>query len=61
MRAEEWKSFRDGMRDYTAPGAHIVYGDIDGNIGYQILARIPARDFKITLPRKGWTGEEEWC
>ncbi len=60
MRARDWKSFRDGMRDYVAPGAHIVYGDVHGDIGYQSLARIPTRDFRITLPRKGWTGEEEW-
>ncbi|MEO2033682.1 MAG: penicillin acylase family protein, partial [Planctomycetaceae bacterium] len=60
MRAKDWDSFRDGMRDYVAPGAHIVYGDVDGNIGYQSLAQIPTRDFKITLPRNGSSGKDEW-
>ncbi len=59
MRAQDWDTFRAAMSEYYGPGAHIVYGDISGDIGYQALVKIPARRYRRTLPRQGWTGEDE--
>ena len=42
MRARDWSSFRRAMSGYYGPGAHIVYADVQGDIGYQALAKTPS-------------------
>ena len=60
MRAVDWPSFRRAMQQYASPAPHIIYADSKNNIGYQTLVRTPARATVDRLPRKGWSGEEEW-
>ncbi len=60
MRARDWDSVRGAMSGYCGPGGHFVYGDVHGDIGYQGAVKIPARRYRRTLPRQGWTGEDEW-
>lgn len=60
--AKNWKGFREALRDWDSLSQNFVYGDIDGNIGYQSAARVPIRVKKHqgTVPVPGWTGEYEW-
>jgi penicillin amidase len=60
MRAHDWESFREGMKGYVAPAANLVFADASGNIGYQALVSTPKRRGYESLPKKGWTGEDEW-
>ena len=60
MRASDWGSFRDGVREVVGPALHLIYADIDGNTGYQVQTTTPIRRGNRDLPRQGWTGEEEW-
>lgn len=60
--AKNWEDFRTALKDWDSLSQNFVYGDIDGNIGYQSAARIPIRVKKHqgTVPVPGWTGEYEW-
>jgi penicillin amidase len=60
MRARDWASFQEGMRGYRAPGLHLIYADVDGNIGYWTMAAVPIRKRLPGLPHEGWTGQDEW-
>lgn len=42
-RAANWEQFRAAMRRYPGPGASIIYADVDGNIGYQSVGKLPLR------------------
>jgi penicillin amidase len=50
------------LRRWTGPVQNIVYADVDGNIGYTLIGRMPIRasghDGRVPVP--GWTGEFEW-
>src|SRR5690606_19956645 len=61
MRATDWESFKDGLSRYHSPGLHIVYADVDGNIGYHAAAAIPIRTGPYGTAQIGWTGDEEWA
>jgi penicillin amidase len=61
MKAQNWDEFREALRDWSAPGQNFVYADVDGNIGYQLAAHVPARQQgRGLVPAPGWTGEHEW-
>ena len=61
LKAQNWDQFRDALRDWSVPGQNFVYADIDGNIGYQLAAHIPARRRGRGLaPAPGWTDEYDW-
>ena len=60
MRARDWASFQEGMRGYRSPGLHMIYADVEGNIGYWTLAAVPIRKRLPILPHEGWTGQDEW-
>ena len=60
MRASDWASFRAGMKGYVAPACNMIFADDRGNIGYQTLVSTPKRRGLDPLPRKGWTGDDEW-
>jgi penicillin amidase len=48
--AEDWKTFVDALKDFTAPSQNFVYADIQGNIGYYLPGRIPLRTWDASLP-----------
>jgi penicillin amidase len=61
IRAQNWDEFRDALRDWSAPGQNFVYADVDGNIGYQLAARLPVRrKGRGLVPVPGWTDEYDW-
>jgi penicillin amidase len=60
MRARNWGDFVGGMRGYRSPGLHMIYADVDNNIGYWALAAVPRRKYSARVPHEGWSGEDEW-
>lgn len=60
-RAQNWEEFREALRYWDVPGQNAVYGDIEGNIGYQATGRVPIRaSGNGSMPVPGWTSEYEW-
>lgn len=60
-RAADWDSFRAALAGWTAPPQNLVYADAQGNVGYQLVGRVPLRAAgQGLLPVPGWTGEYEW-
>ena len=59
--AENWDEFNEAMAIYAAGPQHIVYGDVDGNIGYVASGKCPIRTNSIGMvPMPGWDGEHDW-
>jgi penicillin G amidase len=63
--ARDWKSFLAATRDYYSPMQTIGYGDVDGNIGYISVGRVPVRkpgnDLRGLLPAPGWDARYDWA
>jgi len=60
-RAHNWAEFRGALSRFPGPGSNFVYGDVDGNIGYQAAGKLPIRrGYWGDLPSDGSTGEHEW-
>jgi len=59
--AQNWEQFRAASADLDAPGQNVVYGDVDGNIGYQATGKIPIRAAGDgSLPENGGDDAHEW-
>jgi penicillin amidase len=43
MQANDWETFQKAIENYMSPAIHLIYGDKNGNIGYQLLAGLPLR------------------
>lgn len=61
-RAASWSEFRNALSLWDLPSLNFVYADVDGNIGYQAVGRMPLRvpGHEGTVPVPGWTGEYDW-
>ncbi|MCY4496708.1 MAG: penicillin acylase family protein [Rhodospirillaceae bacterium] len=63
-RARNWKEFTDALRDFKDPQQNVVYADVDGNIGYYAVGRVPIRRptnaVQGTMPVPGWDATYEW-
>jgi penicillin amidase len=60
-RAASWDEFRDATRRWGTPAMSLTYADADGNIGYQMVGRVPIRKRGEGLvPSPGWSGQYEW-
>lgn len=60
-RAGTWQEFTDAIRHFTGPEQNMVYGDVDGNIGYYAPAWVPVRkQGDGSLPVGGDTDDHEW-
>jgi penicillin amidase len=47
--------------DHAVPALNMLWADASGNIGYQMVGRIPLRRGGVPdVPKPGWTGEFEW-
>lgn len=47
--------------DYSSPALNLVWADSEGNIGYQMIGKVPIRKGGVAdLPRPGWSGKHEW-
>jgi penicillin amidase len=59
MMAANWKEFVASMESYYVPGAHVVYADVDGNLGYYTMVQVPLTKRSRRIALEGWTGEDE--
>jgi penicillin amidase len=60
-RARNWEEFTKGVSEFAGPGQNFVYGDREGNIGYQCGVRLPIRGTRIScMPLPGWDATSEW-
>jgi penicillin G amidase len=49
-RATSWTAFREALGRWRMPARHVVYADVEGNVGYQDAALVPRRR------GREWTG-----
>jgi penicillin amidase len=59
LTAGSWGEFRASVERYYDPGLHIVYADVEGNIGYQTMVHRPFTARSPRLAQEGWTGRQE--
>ena len=60
-KAQNWKEFREIMKNVWGPAQNIVYADVSGNIGYVMAARVPIRKKGHgEVPMPGDTDLYEW-
>jgi penicillin G amidase len=60
-KAQNWKEFREIMKNVWGPAQNAVYADVKGNIGYLMAARIPVRKKGHgEVPVPGDTDLYEW-
>ncbi len=59
--AQNWDQFRKALSVFATPSQNVVYGDVDGNIGYQPMGFIPVRaSGDGTVPEPGADGKHDW-
>ena len=60
--ATNWEEFREALSTWGAPAQHVVYADVDGNIGLQVPGFIPVRaeGHSGTLPIVVNADEQDW-
>lgn len=59
--AQNWGQFRKALSVFATPSQNVVYGDVDGNIGYQSMGFVPTRaSGDGTVPASGADGRHEW-
>ena len=60
-KAQNWKEFREIMKNVWGPAQNAVYADVSGNIGYVMAARVPVRKKGYgEVPVPGDTDQYEW-
>ena len=60
-RAHNWREFTSALRRFPGPAQNFVYGDVDGNIGYQAAGKLPIRKgYAGDVPVDGASGSFEW-
>ncbi len=59
--AQNWEQFRKALSVFATPSQNVVYGDVDGNIGYQPMGFVPLRlSGDGTVPVSGADGLHDW-
>jgi penicillin G amidase len=59
--AQNWEEFRRAFSRLDAPAQNVVYGDVDGHIGYEMTGRVPIRTAGDgSLPVSGSDNAHEW-
>jgi penicillin amidase len=58
--ATSWSQFRAALRNWACSVTNFIYGDVDGNIGYQMSARVPLRAVSTRAIRPAWHADHEW-
>jgi penicillin amidase len=61
-RASNWDEFNAALAHFDWPAQNFVYGDVDGNIGYHAVGRLPVRpaNCRADAPEDGPAGQCEW-
>lgn len=61
LEIESGAGLVEQMRDLHLPVSNMVWADRHGDIGYQLVGRLPIRRGGCPdLPKPGWSGEYEW-
>ena len=61
MRAQNVEALYEATREWGLIDHNLVAGDVEGNIGYRVRAKVPRRPRSNGwLPVPGWNGEHEW-
>ncbi len=59
--AHDWEEFKQAFSQFDAPSQNVVYADVDGNIGYHAMGRVPIRaSGDGNLPENGSDNAHEW-
>ena len=58
-RAHDWPTFQRAMTRWLMPSENMIYGDVDGNIGWVAAGLMPKRSWSGLLPVPG-DGTHEW-
>ena len=58
-RATDWERFKQAAARWKLPTENLVYGDVDGNIGWVAAGLMPIRSWSGLLPVPG-DGNYEW-
>ena len=60
-RAQNWQQFIAALARFPGPGSNFVYADVDGNIGYHAVGRLPKRrGYLGDVPVDGTSGAFDW-
>jgi penicillin amidase len=59
-RARNCAEFREALRPWHVPTFSLVFGDVEGNIGYQATGRIPLRRKPERGYRAAWDPADQW-
>jgi penicillin G amidase len=62
QRARDFATFRDAFRSWPGPSLNVVYADVDGHVGWQLVGTLPRRRTEGgLLAQPAWDGgwEEE--
>lgn len=60
-RAQNWQQFTAALARFPGPGSNFVYADIDGNIGYHAVGKLPERrGYNGDVPVDGSSGQFDW-
>jgi penicillin G amidase len=60
-RATSWDDFQVAASHWGTPAVSLIYADVEGNIGYQLVGQVPIRERgEALVPSPGWSGQYEW-
>ena len=60
-RAQNWQEFNAALSRFSGPGSNFVYADVDGNIGYHAVGKLPKRrGYAGDLPADVSAGDLDW-
>ncbi len=60
-RANDCLAFREATREWTGPVLNTVYADVEGNIAYSLIGKVPLRQRGDgRMPAPGWDEAYEW-
>jgi len=61
VRARSFDAFRAAFAEWPGPALNVVYGDVEGHIGWQLIGQIPRRRRGWgTIPLPGWDPSVGW-
>lgn len=59
--ARDWPSVDETMKDYLTPSQNLLVADVDGNIAYRLIGKVPVRVFgNGRYPSSAMAGERGW-
>jgi penicillin amidase len=60
-QARNWQEFNAAISRFAGPGSNFVYADVDGNIGYHAVGKLPKRRGYVgDLPVDVSEGDSDW-